>query len=266
MNLEKRKIIQDNLCQCCEREPETGVHALWECGAAQDVWAGSITCLQKLQTSQCDMMELFVWLFDRLSKSEIEVFIVQAWFIWNQRNTVLHGGKFKEPGWLNKQAMDYLEEFQNQRQQLSTSTPTPVKKKLEPPPHSVLKLNFDAAIFADQNCTGFGAIIRNEKGEVMATMSAKGPAVSNSDEAEVLACKKALEFSIDAGFKELIIEGDNAYIMKAVRSALSNRSSLGNIFDDVKCLMNGLRYVAVKCIGREGNRVAHDLARFAKNT
>lgn len=100
----------------------------------------------------------------------------------------------------------------------------------------------------------------------MAAMLAKGPPVSNSDEAEVLACRKSLEFSIDVGFKELIIEGDNAYIMKTVRSALPNRSLLGNIFDDVKCLMNGLRYVAVKCIGREGNREAHDLARFAKNT
>ena len=60
VNLEKRKIIQDNLCQCYEREPEIGVHALWECGATQDVWAGSITCLQKLQTSQCVMMVLLV--------------------------------------------------------------------------------------------------------------------------------------------------------------------------------------------------------------
>ena len=53
--------------------------------------------------------------------------------------------------------------------------------------------------------TGFGAIIRNDKGEVMAAMSAGGPLVSSSEEAELLACRKAVEFATDAGFSELVI-------------------------------------------------------------
>ena len=49
-------------------------------------------------------------------------------------------------------------------------------------------MNFDAAIFADQHCSGFGAIIRNSAGEVMAGMSVKGPYVNSSEEAKALAC------------------------------------------------------------------------------
>lgn len=41
-------------------------------------------------------------------------------------------------------------------------------------------------------------------------MSAKGPHVQDSVEAEVLACRRAPEFAIDIGFFELMIEGDNA--------------------------------------------------------
>ena len=99
----------------------------------------------------------------------------------------------------------------------------------------------------------------------MVAMLAKEPPVTTSDEAEALACRKALEFSIDAGFLELIIEGDNAHVMKNVGSSLPNRSSLGIIIDDVKCLMNGMQNVYVNSIRREGNMVAHGLARFAKN-
>ena len=67
----------------------------------------------------------------------------------------------------------------------------------------------------------------------MAAMSAKGLPVTISDEAKALACRKALEFSIDAGFLELIIEGDNAHVMKNICSSLPSRSSLGIIIDDV---------------------------------
>ena len=70
----------------------------------------------------------------------------------------------------------------------------------QPPPQSVFKLNFDAAVFSGLNRSGFGAIIRNEKGEVMAAMAAKGPKVFCSMEAELLACRKAIEFTVDAGF------------------------------------------------------------------
>ena len=49
----------------------------------------------------------------------------------------------------------------------------------------------------------------------MAAMSTKGPSVSSSNEAELLACRKALEFATDAGFSELVIEGDNVNVMKS---------------------------------------------------
>ena len=39
-------------------------------------------------------------------------------------------------------------------------------------------------------------------------MSAKGPPVEDSEKAEILACRRAVEFAIDAGFSELVIEGD----------------------------------------------------------
>ena len=43
----------------------------------------------------------------------------------------------------------------------------------------------------------------------MAWMSVKDPLVHNSAEAEALACRRAVEFSIEAGFSRLVIEGDN---------------------------------------------------------
>ena len=54
------------------------------------------------------------------------------------------------------------------------------------------KLNFDAAVFEGISTSSFGAIVHNDKGEVMAAISARG--VVDSEEAEVLACRRAVEF------------------------------------------------------------------------
>ena len=40
VNLSKKWIIEDNRCVACKTELETGVHALWNCGLAQDIWVG----------------------------------------------------------------------------------------------------------------------------------------------------------------------------------------------------------------------------------
>ena len=134
----------------------------------------------------------------------------------------------------------------------------------QPPPIDHYKLNFDAAIFSDLGCSGFGAIIRNEQGEAMAALSAKGPLVWNNEEAEALACRKAIEFSIDAGFLELMIEGDNANVMRAVSSNSMDNSRLGHVFQDIQCLVHGLRWGFVICIKRGANVAAHSLARFSR--
>ena len=123
------------------------------------------------------------------------------------------------------------------------------------------KLNFDAATFA--NGSGVGAVICNAAGEVMAALSVRGGAMADSEEAEALACRKVMEFAIDARFSELIVEGDNSLVMSAVSSTNPNWSYLGVIYDDIGCLAAGLRYVSFNCIQRSSNSMARSLARYA---
>ena len=90
----------------------------------------------------------------------------------------------------------------------------------KPPTGQLYKLNFDAAVF--ENGSGIGAVIRNATGEVMAALSARGATVGDNEEAEALSCRKAMEFAIDAGFSELMVEGDNVMVISAVSSSSPN--------------------------------------------
>ena len=64
----------------------------------------------------------------------------------------------------------------------------------------------------------------------MAGMLVKGPFVHNNTEAEALACRRAVEFSIEAGFSRLIIKGDNPLVMNAISCSAEKNSLLAHIF------------------------------------
>lgn len=76
-------------------------------------------------------------------------------------------------------------------------------------------------------------MVRNEMGLVMATLSAKGSPVMDSEEAEALARQKAIEFVVDACFSKIILERDNVNVMKAILSPPVNLSWLSLIYEDI---------------------------------
>ena len=110
---------------------------------------------------------------DKLTVEDLELFLVQCWIIWNQRNSVLHNGTLQDPTQLNKRDMDFLEEYKGVQDQLAIPTILGSVQTWTPPQGLVYKLNFDATVFANTNALGFGAIVCNDKGEVIAELSAK---------------------------------------------------------------------------------------------
>ena len=57
------------------------------------------------------MLQLMEYLIDRLMSEEVELFWIQSWLDWNQRNRVVYGGNLMDPKSLNKRAEEYTEEY-----------------------------------------------------------------------------------------------------------------------------------------------------------
>lgn len=211
-------------------------------------------------------MQLFADFLKRFSTEEFELFLVLALFIWNQRNSVIHGGKLKDPRQVLRRAEDFLAEYHQAQEQLLLMPNAPQQiTGWQPTQSAQYRLNLDAVIYTDMGRSGVGTIIRNENGEVMAALSATGPFVQDSEEAEIVACRKALEFAKDAGFSDLVVEGDNVNVMRAITSNCMDNSRLGTIIEDIHCLVSGLRWSSVSCVKSSANIAAHCLARFARN-
>ena len=73
-NLIRRRVVECARCCFCQKETESVMHVLWSCGAAQDVWAGSLGRLQKSCTEQNDFLQLVTGLMAKLSAEEWNLF------------------------------------------------------------------------------------------------------------------------------------------------------------------------------------------------
>ena len=263
-NLVQQQVLDDDTCELCTRTKETEIHALWECSVASGVWAESTRRVQKSMGGQSDVLQLTMELLHKLTQEEFELFLVQAWLIWNQRNSVTYGGSIQDPTRPVRRAVELLDEFKAAHQLLAVQMITRRSATWTKPLENWYKLNFNAVTFKDINASGVGAVIWNARGEVMAALATKGPPVYDNEEAEVLACQKSLEFVVDAGFAELVLEGDNVTVMRNLEASRDTLSSLGHLYGDVQCLMSGLDVVLVTCVSRIANSVAHSLAKFAR--
>lgn len=56
-------------------------------------------------------------------------------------------------------------------------------------------MNFDGALFAEENIAGLGVIIRNDSRLVMAALSQQIPLLASVEMVEVLAARRALWFA-----------------------------------------------------------------------
>ena len=135
-------------------------------------------------------------------------------------------GVFQHPSRSSQRALDYLRENTEAQDQLGMPAPiqSPPLQTWQPLQGNFFKLNFDGTCFEEGAASGYGVVIRNENGEVMASLAAKGGVVMDSEKVEVMACHKALEFAIDAGFMEIILEGDGALVMQTVSQVQPNLS------------------------------------------
>ena len=130
-----------------------------------------------------------------------------------------------------------------------------------PPPAGRYKLNFDAAMFSDPPFTGYRAVIRNKNADVMASFSVRGLKAVDSSEAELLACRRAIQFATELGITDVVIEGDNAMIMGSIAKKDLSGALLGHIFMDIQALLMELTWFSISSVKQEANTVAHSLAR-----
>ncbi len=108
-----------------------------------------------------------------------------------------------------------------------------------------------------------GVIIRDGQGLPIAALCKRFKCLHSVDDAEALAAREAMQFAMEIGILDAEFEGDSITICKALRCQDQFLASYGAIIEDVFFLARALQRCSFSHVKREGNRVAHLLARRA---
>ncbi|KAK9991820.1 hypothetical protein SO802_026805 [Lithocarpus litseifolius] len=261
-NLVRRTVIENPLCDRCSCANESALHALWSCGELDVVWEDLTLWNCRNSLSFITFKELLSWLIKH--QHHLELFLVTVWSIWTQRNQVRLNKPSCSPHLISQLAKERLQEFQavNPHPSSIRSAP-PTVQKWKPPDHELVKINCDRARFAKENRAGIGVVIRNSEGLVLGSLSKLVLQAYSPLEIEVMAATTALDFASDLGFQRAILEIDSLVLVKVLSDHTEFFSTVDLVLDEIGHKVNFFNELHYSHVKREGNIVAHILARHA---
>jgi hypothetical protein len=262
----KRHIVENPLCPLCGIDFESSTHAIWLCEAAKAVWFECPARIQKCATEDSDFLTLFGNLCARLSFDDLEFFAMVAQWVWFRRNRYVFDGVFTPPGCLIKGAIEALSEFREASGLLSMNTqiqPLSLPVQWTKPPQGFSKLNWDAALDKNQRLIGVGIVARDFEGKVIAAMCSFQRYISDSSVAEAFGARLCAEFGLFLGLRSVILEGDALEVVQELKRVNEDAGHLGNLIGEIRVLLRRFDCWSFIHVKREGNKVAHTLAKYA---
>ena len=258
LNLTRRTIIDNLTCDRCSSNIEDSLHAQWVCLGLDEVWDGDRWSFRTREVSE-DFKHLCRWIIE--NEKSPEHFTIQVWRIWNQRNK----SRLQQPCCLTKDlkqaAQECWDEIRATNPMPNPIRPQPIPKWTAPLP-DIYKINYDGAISSADNKSRVGVVIRDCKGEVIASLIQQLEQAYQPVEVEAIAACRAVEFGSEIGVNCAIMEGDSKVIVKALRNKDNGLLSFAPLINDVSLFSSLYSELSYSHIRRDGNKVAHSLAKL----
>ena len=252
------------MCSHCKLKAEDGYHALWDCSELSAIWETDVMWLFCRSKKFSNFFKLARFVLE--TDKQPEQFALITWTIWFRRNQLRTSSKPFPLSQIIPSARQLLQEFNEVHPSVpvQNSNPQQLWPKWEPPPTSLLKVNFDGAVFKETEEAGLGVVIRDSHGQVLASLAEKIKLPSCSDEVEALAAVRAIILAMDLNLPSFIVEGDSEVVISALRSEEDSFSSFGHLISSIKHFLVSCNCVSFSHTRRSGNSVAHFLAKHAK--
>ena len=106
-------------------------------------------------------------------------------------------------------------------------------------------------------------VVRNCNGEVIASLVQQLEQAFQPLEVEAIAACRAVEFGSEIGVDCAIVEGDSEVLVKALRNTDNGLTPIAPLINDVSLFSSLYSELSYSHIKRDGNKVAHSLARLA---
>ena len=108
-------------------------------------------------------------------------------------------------------------------------------------------------------------IVRDNKGDLIRALTMPVPFRQSMAELEVVACQRAVQFALEIGLTQVVVEGDSVTVIEALKNATGQFASYGNILDDIRFQSTNFQFIDFSFTSRACNSVADALAKKANS-
>uniref|UniRef100_A0A803NST3 Reverse transcriptase domain-containing protein n=1 Tax=Cannabis sativa TaxID=3483 RepID=A0A803NST3_CANSA len=266
-NLAIRKIIQSPGCNRCGNHEESVSHALFYCQNVRRVWKGTqfqsyiFSC-----SSEILFHDLAYQIYTSFSKNDVALFLCISWFVWFNRNKALKGQPHT-----NRMQLSPLKAFSETQldalaSSLSVGQLRPLASPRIPQSPKTLKLNVDAAVPKYGGKVGFGGVIRNSEGLVVAALAQPYQGGGSVATLEAKALLSLLRWCIDEHFLVQEVESDCKAVIDAICHHKDDISVFGDLIRQIKETLSLLPDVHIFHTNRTANSLADKLAHWASGS
>ena len=131
----------------------------------------------------------------------------------------------------------------------------------KPPPADIYKINSDGSFDPSSRSGGWGFVVRDSSGEVLAAGAGNITYAASSLQAEAIAVYKSILQAARLGMTQIILEMDATILASALKSCCVDRSAIGGLVYQIRDIMcDDFSCCTVSVCNRSCNKVADCLA------
>jgi len=223
-------------------------------------------CDSKIQ--KCSIVhENFAFILEKLhrflDKDDMELLGVVVPNLWFRRNAVVYGKLNSPYNTVVSNAYNSLIALKDANSHKLSWTIGEMDLRWEAPMDGFVKVNWDTAVETNKNKMGICVIIRDSKGELLATLSEPKDHIIAPEIAEAISALRAVHFSHGLGFYKVILEGDALQIVQALGKEGSNWCIYGHLIEETRGILHNMQNWKVHHVRRNLNGAAHLFVRVA---
>ncbi|KAM6589547.1 hypothetical protein CsatA_012152 [Cannabis sativa] len=267
LNLFNRKSTTSPFCSLCFSHHDSNTHSLLECSRAGKIWKHSSFYQFYIKNKHCDIKEFMLRGFESFDKDQLCSFLGLIWAIWNNRNRAIFNPNHVTDFCVENYVSIYLQEYRDAQDRISTSSHT--SHHPSPPvqvPDDTYRLSVDAALSQSTNQHGYGAVVTDSKGTVIASFTAPSHTALAPIFAEAEALHRALLWCQAVRFPIAVITSDCQTLVHRIQNFSPDRSALSGLLALIVSSLSSFPGAVLHHIPRSTNVAAHDLARSALGT
>uniref|UniRef100_A0A7C9DII2 RNase H type-1 domain-containing protein n=1 Tax=Opuntia streptacantha TaxID=393608 RepID=A0A7C9DII2_OPUST len=197
--------------------------------------------------------------------------VILLWSLWKSRNALIFKNEAPSPMATLLRAKRSWAEWTLRKSSSTLPSSTPSSYQQPPHPSSThfvrwstpirgfIKLNFDGSKSSTGAAAGF--VLRNwQGGFIMAgtRFMAHAPVLV----AEATAMRDGIRAALDAGYRKLLVEGDNQIVIKAIHNQIHVPWRIASLIEDIRNMIISCESISFTHIYREGNMAADWMAKY----